>query len=437
MKVEVKDVSAVEKMVEIEVPAERVDDEIEDAYKEVMKEATIPGFRQGKVPRKVIERKFRDYVYQTVMQKLVEETLETGLDRKGIKPVVQPVIDPSEVEPGKNYVYTAHVEVKPEVEVTDYKGLEIFHTAREVAEEDVESALESVRERAAIIREPQEDRPVKADDEVTADVSIEVEGEDNDTVNESEEVISLWRESWIPGLTGRLEGRRVGDEVDFTEDIPEAEGIPDRFRGKTLTFSFKIKVIKERELPELDDEFAKEYSKHETFEEMKDSIREGLTRTVEQENRARLEDVIIEELIKKNPVEVPPTLVKGEATMLARNFMAGNMQKKPRDEDVEKLTGMFKDRALMRLQVNFLMEAISALENIEADESEVEEKIKEQAQTAGMHPDKFKARIEPGQQEAIKLRVVMDKTLDFLVDHANIKTEDEKVHSEGESEDSG
>jgi len=191
MKVEVKDVSPVEKMLEVEIPAERVGDEIEEQYAELMRTAHVKGFRPGKAPRKIVERLFKDYIHQQVVKKLVEETMPTAMDRKQLKPVVEPVVDPAELKPGEAYAYTAHLEVAPAVELKEYKGLTVEHSDELVTDAQVDEAIQGVLENAATIRDPEPARPSRSDDQILAEAVIRELGLNRDIVNVNGGAIAL------------------------------------------------------------------------------------------------------------------------------------------------------------------------------------------------------------------------------------------------------
>jgi trigger factor len=425
MKVEVEDISKVEKRVEVEVEAEEVGDEIEEQYGEVQRTAQVKGFRPGKVPRKMVERMFKDYVHELVVKKLVERTLETALDRKGIKPVVEPVLDPAEVKPGEPYKYTVHVEVRPEVALGEYKDLEVSHTAREVTDADVEAALANFRESVAVIAAPAEERPSRADDQITAEITAKENGQVLDFGGKGEQEIELWRPTWIPGLAEQLSGRKAGDEVVFTATVPAEPTTPEKFRGKTLEFTFKVAGVKERTLAELGDDFARANSRFETLAALRDSIRERLADQVNNGNRSRLQEAVLDALVAKNPVEVPPTLIKREAVRMAKDFMRRGAGREVRDEEVERFAPMFNEQAKRIFEVSYLLEAVAKAENIEAGEAEVEAKLQEESARMGIHPDKLKARLDDAGKEAIKLTAALDKALEFLTSHVSIKPEAE------------
>lgn len=425
MKVEVKDVSPVEKMLEVEIPAERVGDEIEEQYGELMRTAHVKGFRPGKVPRKIVERLFKDYIHQQVVKKLVEETMQTAMDRKQLKPVVEPVVDPAELKPGEAYAYTAHLEVAPAVELKEYKGLTVEHSDERVTDAQVDEAIKGVLESAATIRDPEPARPSRSDDQILAEAVIR-EGE-AEAYRQTDEIVELWRPSWIPGLADRLTGKNLGDRVEFTAEIADDQNSPEKYRGKTLAFDFTIKGIKERILPELNDEFVKDYTRSENVEEFKKNIRERLENMTSDKNRNRREQAMVKALVDKNPVEVPPTLVKHEALELAKGFMRQNFRKSPTDQEAERFRDIFLDEAKFVFQANYLLDEVAKVESIEASDEDVEEQIKQDAERMNMHPDKLRARLDDAAKAALKRRAQMDKTLDFLLSVATIKEQAQPV----------
>ena len=423
MKVEVTDNSKVEKQIDVQVPAERVDDTIEEQYDEIQRTAHVKGFRPGKVPRKILEKLFRDYVMQKTMEKLVRETLEPALERKQIKPVAEPVIDPAEVEPGADFAYTMHVEVSPDVELNEYTGIEVTHKEDVVSDEDVEKAIENLQENFATIKEPEEERAVTAEDQVSAKLAVKEDGEVIEGSEDEEQVIDLWRETWIPGLVDELTGKKPGDKFEFEADIPEDETVPEKFRGKKLTFSIEVTGLKERSLPEINDEFAKDYTRFETMEELRENVRKSLEENVSEQNKNALHQSILEKLLEKNPVEVPPSLVKGESNRMAQDFMSRNLGKQPTAEEAQRFAPMFEEESKKGLAGHFLLEAIIEKEGIEASDEDLEAELEKHAENAGMHVDKLKARLEERDTDMMKERIRVEKALDFLVARATIKDE--------------
>ncbi|MFO8055791.1 MAG: trigger factor [bacterium] len=432
MKVEVEEVSPVVKRLDIEIPPEQVDDEIEEQYKEVQSKAQVPGFRPGKVPRKIIERRFKKHIHELALEELVKQSLEPALSRKNIIPLVEPVLDPAELVPGEAYKYSVHVEVKPEIEPVDYKGVEVTHQDEEVSDDDVDRALASLQESAATIKEPDEDRPVRDNDLVTVTMTA-TEDTGAELASGEEEEIALGREHWIPGLTDKLKGRSRGELLQFSMEMPEEDTIPENYQGKTVGFEISIDTVKEKILPELTDEFASEYTKHESLSELRESIRERLHERTTQLNLDRMQGEVLDKILENNPIEVPPTPVKEEAKQQARNFFKQNLQREITDDELESVIDMFKPEAEKSFRINFLLEAIADKEGIEASEEDVENRIAERARMSGIHPDKLKDRLDEQTRETMKRQARLENTLDFLVREANISGKESRKKPESET----
>ncbi len=444
MKVEVEELSPAVRRLDIEIPAEQVDDEIEEQFKEVQSKAQVPGFRPGKVPRKILERRFRKQIYELTMEELVKQTLETAMSRKSIKPLVEPVIDPSELAPGEPYKYSVHVEIKPEIDPVDYKGIEVSHKDEEVSEEDVDRAISSFQESASTIKEPDEDRPIREDDE---EVTVTITAKDQAgevLISGEEDEVDLSDEHWIPGLADKLVGRSKGQNLVFSEYFPQKDDddeeellFPEEFAGKTAYFEIKIETIKEKILPELNDDFAREYTKHESMEELRESIKESLMERTTQLNQDRMQEAVVNKILENNPVEVPPTLAKEEAKRRGRRFFKQRLGKEVSEDELESVLGMFQQEAERTYKITFLVEAIADKEGIEATEEEVEKKIIREAEMSGIHPDKFRDRLDEQTRKTLEQEVRLENTLDFLVREANISDKKEESGPEPDEEPAG
>ncbi len=435
MKVEVEEVSPVIRRLNIEIPAEQVDDEIEEQYKEAQNKAQVPGFRPGKVPRKILERRFWKQIHELAMEEIVKHSLEPALSRKDIHPLVEPVIDPSELVPGEPYKYSVHIEVKPQIDPENYKGVTVTHKDEEVSDEDVEKSIASLQESVSTIKEIEEDRPVKDGDEVT----IKITGKDEDgkvLIHEEEDEIEIKDDlvSWIPGIAEKLKGRSKGEVLEFTETLPDDADVFENIAGKTLDFKITIDTIKETILPELNDEFAKEYTQHETIDDLRESIRERLMERTTQINMDRMQGAVLDKILENNEIEVPPTLVKEEAKRQAKEFFHRNLGRDVSDDELESVLEMFKSEAEKSFKINFLLNAIAEKESIDATDEDVERKINERAEAAGMHPDKLRDRLDDNAKESLKQQVRLENTLDFLVREANISDKEEEPDAKPEQD---
>ena len=316
MKVEVLDISPIEKKVVVEIPVEMVQDEFKIAYQEIQKKAHIKGFRPGKAPMKMIETHFRDYVREQVLKKLLQETLQPALERKQLKPILEPEIDLGELNENKPFSYTLKVELKPIVELKQYKNFELEKEVVEVTDEMVEQAMKDLQERQAVFQEVKEVRGIKEGDLVSLDLWAEIGGKTLEGEGGKGLQYSVGMETYIPGFKEQVIGLKTEEKKSFQVHFPE-DHIRKNLAGKVVDYTVEIKGIKEKVLPNLDDEFAKETGIAENLTELKERIRENLTKRFEQVSKIRLERAILDKLVESNPMELPQRLVRKHAEELA------------------------------------------------------------------------------------------------------------------------
>ncbi len=240
MKVDVEDVSSVEKKVKVEIPAERVKDEFELAFAELQKTARIKGFRPGKAPMKLLESQFKDYVKEKVLRKLLEETITPALDRKQLKPITEPALDFGELKEGAAFSYTLQVDVKPAVELKHYTGLELTREVVELTDAMVEKAVEDLRERQAVFQEPKAPRPAQKGDLLTLDLRAEAGGKEIKGEGGIGIQYTLGDEAYIPGFADQLAGMNVGDKKIFTVKFPE-DHYRNELKGKEVAYTAELK----------------------------------------------------------------------------------------------------------------------------------------------------------------------------------------------------
>jgi len=437
MKVEVEDISPIEKKVKVEIPLEQVRDEFELAYKEVQKKAHLKGFRPGKAPMKIIETHFRDYVREQVLKKLLKESLESALERKQLKPIIEPEIELGELKEDEPFSYMMKVDLKPEVELKQYQGFELEQELVEISDEMVEKALQDLRERQTIYQEIKEERGIKEGDLVSLNLKAELEGKP--LAGEGGEGLQypVGVESYIPGFKDQLLGLQAKERKSFQVKFPE-DHIRKNLAGKTVDYAVEITGIKEKIVPELDDEFAKETGIAENLEGLRQKIKENLKKRAEEGSRIRLERAILDKLVEANSLEVPKRLVKKHSQGLAWDWFQQIGVKEPGQEEFEKIVEQFMTRAEKEIKAGFILEAVIAKEGIKLSPEEEEDKIKQMAEQYQIDPEKLKSQLNEGVLERLRQRWLEDKALDFLlsVSKINIKRETRKEFSaveEGES----
>lgn len=428
MKVDVEELSPVESKVTVEVPTERVDDEIEIAYADVNKRARVPGFRPGKVPRKRLEKMFGDYVAETVSTKLIQETAQTALERKQLVPVAEPGIEPGKLEPKQPFTYTMRIEIRPKVEIKDYTGVETFREEFKITDSLLEKALSELRERHAVFKDPDPPRPAAKGDYLLLDFEATHEG--NAVPSEKRENMRypLGEETYIPELGSHLAGMNTGDTKTFKVSFPEDHNRKE-LAGKDIEYKVHLKEIKEKILPELDDDLAKEAGEFENLEELKTKTRENLEKYYENLAKARFERRIMDIILEKNPFSVPPSMVNRRARELTAETLRSMGVRNIGPQEFEALSENFRERAERDIRVGFLLEAVAKQENMDAGEDEIQKRIEEMAQEQNIHPDKLRDRLaDDNSREMLKAYMLEQKALDFLANKAKI--ENRKVDPE-------
>ncbi len=409
----------------VEIEAERVNEALEQAYKKVVKDIDISGFRKGKVPRKVLEARYgKEVLHKDALDILIPEGYREALDETGIEPIDQPDIEDFHIEEDEPASFTAIVEVKPEVELGEYTDLDVEKESAEVTEEEIEEEIERVRN--------QHSQLVASDKEVVEDgdfVIIDFEGKKDGEPfpggSAEEYSLEIGSNTFIPGFEEQLIGAQVGDELELNITFPEDYNAED-LAGEDVIFDVEIKEIKEKQLPELDDEFAKEVSDYETFEEYKESIKERLQKSKEDRTQREYENKLIEKASQNAEVDVPEKMVEDELNTMFQNFTQSVSQQGMEVQDYLDYMGtdeegwkeQNKEAAENRTRSNLVLEAIAEKEGIEISEEEIEEQIQEIAESNDQDPEQIKAFLQmQGQLDGLKDGLKMQKTIEYLKDN--------------------
>lgn len=414
----------------VEVDADKVKEAIDQAFKKVVKQVNIPGFRKGKVPRVIFNKHFgEESLYQDALDILLPEAYANAVEESGIEPVDTPEVDIKQLEKGQNLIFTATVTVKPEVKLGEYTGLEVEEKDVNVTEEDVETELKALQQRFAEL-------VVKEDGEVEdGDTAmIDFEGFLNDEPFEGGKgenyPLVIGSGSFIPGFEEQLIGMKKDEEKDIQVTFPE-EYHAEELAGKEVTFKVKVNEIKAQELPELDDEFAKDANEEvETLEELKESIKKDLAQKKEADALDSKRNAVIEQAVNNSEVDLPEAMINTELDRMIPEFeqrlqMQGmNLelyyQLTASNEDA--LKEQMKEEAEMRVRTRLTLEAIANAENIEASDVDVEEEIGKIAEMYQTDVATVKNLYESqGYLESLRDDLKARKAIDLLVEKANVK----------------
>ncbi len=431
MKVTIETISAVEKKLNFEIPPERVSKELEKVYHSFQHSARIKGFRPGKAPRALIERQFGDQVASEVRAHLVEESYAEALKEHQLPVVTQPHIVPEHLTAGQPFRYAATVEVRPEITVTDFEGIEVEKQVRRVQESDVESSLQRLAESLAQLHPIVDRNEVGPGDMVRLDFSASVNGKPAPGLEGKGRLIEMGKESIFPGFQNQLLGAKKGSAVGFSLPFPEEPGEQEKetapVPARTADFRVVVQDLLRKEIPLLDDEFAKDHGECDTLEELRGKVRQNLQLSLDRQDEGRLEDEILSQLITRNPFEVPPSLVREQE----RRMLVDAGLLRP-DEELstsrlalpEQFREEFSARARRQVQSFLLLEALGKQQNIQVAEEEIQQRIADIVAANGVERrQQIEALYErPENRQSLEHRLQQEKTLRLVVEKAQIQT---------------
>ena len=428
MKVKVENVEnkANEVKIEFTVEAEKFNEAIQNVYKKNAKYFNIPGFRKGKAPFKMVEKAYGIQIfYEDAFNEIAGEVYSKGLEDNKIEAVSKPEIDIVQIESGKDLIFTAVVQTKPEVKLGKYKGIEIKKVEYNVSDEDVEHELSHIAEHNARLVAV-EDRPVEKGDTTIIDFEGFTDGKAFEGGKAENYELEIGSGRFIPGFEDQIIGMKIDEEKDINVKFPEDYPSKD-LAGKDATFKIKLHEIKKKELPEINDEFAKDASEFDTLEEWKKSIKEKQEKENSSKAKFEMEEEAIAEACKNATVDIPSGMIETQIDNIEQDIASrlsyqgmnldqylqtiGKTKKEFRDE--------YKEEAEKQVKTNLVLEAIMKEEKIEVTKEEIEAKIKEMAEMYGQKEEEVKNNVQLTRYVEETLKT--EKTIHYIVDNAKIK----------------
>lgn len=409
----------------IEVSAEELDKAMQTAYQKAKGKISIPGFRKGKAPRKMIEQMYGKGIFlEDAANALIPEHYGKAMEECDLEIVSQPQIDVTQAEPGKPFIFTAEVAVKPEVTLGEYKGLEVPKAEIEVTDEEVDAEIKKEQEKNSRTVTV-EDRGAQNDDIVTIDFEGFVDEVAFDGGKGTEYPLTLGSNTFIPGFEEQLIGAKTGDHVDVNVTFPEEYQAPD-LAGKAAVFKCDVKKIEAKELPELDDDFAKDVSEFDTLAEYRESVRKELAEKKENDAVRAKEDAAIDKVIENAQMEIPEAMIQSQCRQMADDFSRRMQSQGLSMEQYFQFTGLtaekmmedMKPQALKRIQTRLVLEKIAEVENIQPSEEEVNEEISKMAEMYKMEADKLKEMLGERELEQMKKDMAVQKAVTLVADAA-------------------
>ena len=419
--------NANEVKLEITVEASKFEEAIKRVYFKSAKYFNIPGFRKGKAPMQIVEKYYgKEIFYEDAFNDAANEALEEAVKENKLEIVSRPEVDIKQMEKGKDLIFTATMQTKPEAELGKYKGVEIKKIEYKVTDEDIEHELSHMQEHNSRLISI-EDRPVEKGDITTIDFEGFVDGKAFEGGKAENHELEIGSNTFIPGFEDQIIGMKIDEEKDINVKFPE-EYFSKELAGKDATFKVKLHEIKKKELPKLDDEFAKDVSEFDTLDELKKSIKEKQEKQNEQKAKYETEDAVIKAVCKNMKVEIPSGMVDMEIdNMLKELEQRLSYQGLNLDQYVqfmgktkEDLRKEYEPQAIEGIKSRLALEAVIKAEKIEPDEAEITEKMKEMAKNYGKENDEEFLKNEKV-ANYIKEGLKSEKALEFLVKNAKIK----------------
>lgn len=412
---------------QITVSNEEFKKAVHKSYLKNRKRFNLPGFRKGKAPRKVIEMQYGESVfYEDAINMVLPEKYDEAVDEHNLEPVDRPDVDIEEIEKDKDLVFTATVTVKPEVKLGDYKGIEVEKVEYNVTDEDLENEIEKMRDMNSRLVSV-DDRPIQKDDNVVIDYKGFVGEEQFEGGTAENQTLIIGSNNFIPGFEDQLIGANIGDEVEVKVTFPE-EYHAENLAGKDAVFNVKIKEIKFKELPELDDEFAKDVSEFDTLEELKNDTKAKLEESAKDKAEKELREKILDKVRENIEADIPDAMVDTEIDNMLRDFdfqlkyQGLNLEKylEFTNSKIEDLRKQMKDDAYNRVKTSLALEAIGEKEKIEATDEDLEKELEKMAESHKTPVEKLKETFKEENFGYIKNNIKVKKTIDFLVENAKI-----------------
>jgi len=409
----------------IEVDKEAFEKAMDRSYKKNVKQIMLPGFRKGKAPRKLIEKYYGEAVfYEDAVNFVCPDAYEYAVKEAGITPVDRPEIDIEEIGQGKDLVLTAVVTVKPEVTLGDYKGVKAEKKVYETKDEDVEAEIKAAAEKNARMITI-EDRKVEKGDFTVIDFEGFVDGVAFEGGKGTDYSLEIGSGQFIPGFEDQLIGAELNAETEINVKFPEEYHAED-LKGKDATFKVTVKEIKVKELPELDDDFAKDVSEFDTFEEYKASIKEKLDKSNEARTKAEFENNVVDAVSANATVDIPQCMIDNRIEDMIKDFgyrlssqgMSLEQYMQFTGSTVDTFKEQFKDQAEAQVKSNLVLEEIAKAENLTVSDEDLEEELKKMAEMYGMELDKVKTLIGENEQETMKDDLKIRKAVDFVAENA-------------------
>ncbi len=425
MKVTVEDVSSVKKKITVTIPRDVVNSAVEDAYIALNKKAKVKGFRPGKIPRHVLKSIFKDEVKADVTEKLFGDSYSKALTEAGIRPVSYPEVDTQGAVENEEFTYSAAFEVAPVVTLSDYKAIEVERLKIDVEKKEIETFLDRLAENHATIEAEQEERPVKKGDIVTVSFAGSIDGKPVKEAAAENYPVEIGAGRFIEDFEKNLIGQKTGQHLSFEVEFPADYHSKD-LAGKRVLFEVDIKEIRIKNVPEIDDEFAKDVGEFENLKALKEDVKKRLEETAAKREDQAVSRRIIKKLVETHPIEAPKSLVEAQSLDIIRDtemrLRSQGLSLEMMEAKPDEMMATVTPRAQYEVKARLILEEIAKREGIATTKQEAEERLKNDAQSLRMKYEEIKKRYDKNDAwDDLASRMTEEKTLDFLTKLVTIK----------------
>src|SRR6516225_458870 len=441
MKVEVENLPNCMASLKVELPPERVTQEWDEVVKGFRKFARIPGFREGKAPQSVVEAKFRKQIQDELTRKLIGQTTREAIREKSLNVLSISEIEDVEFTPEHGMRFTAMVITTPEFELPQYKGIQVKVPPPEVNETELETAVQSLRERNATFTDAV-GKPLEQGDFAVIDYDTTLDGQPlSEAEPKAPKMLGAGKDFWIKveedsflkGFSEALLGSNIDETREFNLPVPENYPVSE-LQGKTLHFRVTLKAVKQMQLPEVDDAFANQVVEGFDLARLKETVQNRLEAEKMRQIEAAKRNQIVDRLLSTVECELPPSYVKGEARRIMSEIVQQNQMRGVSEEVLREnqkdIVNAASRSAKDRVKANFILTRIAAAEGIEVNDDELKERVQELATQYRMTPEKMRTELEEkGALPQVREEILIGKVLDFLTSNATIETSSEAVAS--------
>lgn len=422
MKIDLTDLSPVRKRMSIEVAADEVARQADTVLRGYRKKARIPGFRQGKAPMAVVRSRFAKELEEEVRERVVSASFVEATKEKGLEPLGDPALENLSHEEGQPLSFDTVFEVLPEITLKDYRGIEVRRPPVEVSDEEVADALEEIR-RSRVRLTAVGGRGAEKGDVVYADV--EGTPDEGEPIRRERLPIELGSDNNIDEFNEKLLGARAGAELEFPVDYPADYGAK-HLAGRRVDYRLAVREVKQPILPDLDDELAKDLGEFDDLEALKAKVRADLGQRKQREAETATRQSLLDKVLIQNPAVLPDVLVERELRRRLEDFVSNlilrGVDPKQVDIDWERLRNEQEEPARKSVHARLILDAVARAEGIEIDESDIDARIRKDAEHIGESADKLRARVKDrSAKEALRTQLVREKSLDYLMTVANIR----------------